>query len=196
MYTTQGPTVVFGAFPADFDIQIPIDSLLAAGFPNTDLSLLVPETVARPDHSPEGQSPVDWPAEWPKKNSPTAILQNGIEGALRRLTGFGEVTIPGLGQIIAAGPILAALAGVTAGFDTLGCAGSFMGMGMPAYEAERYEHWMSMGSSLISILCENIYWDTLAMGILIATHAEDISSTRTYSRLPTLSRATSWGANH
>ena len=68
MYTTQGPTVVFGAFPADFDIQIPIDSLLAAGFPNTDLSLLVPETVARPDHSPEGQSPVDWPAEWPKKN--------------------------------------------------------------------------------------------------------------------------------
>jgi len=69
-------------------------------------------------------------------------------------------------------------------------------MGMPAYEAERYEHWMSMGSSLISILCENIYWDTLAMGILIATHAEDISSTRTYSRLPTLSRASSRGANH
>lgn len=189
MYTPQGPTVVFGAFPADFDIQIPIDSLLVAGFPNTDLSLLVPETVARTEHRSDWGSLGDWPAEWPKKTSSTAILQNGIEGALRRLTGFGEVTIPGLGQLIAAGPILAALAGVSAGFDTQGCASSFIGLGMPAYEAARYEHWISMGSSLISVLCEDIYWDTLAMGILIATHAEDISSTKSYSRVSNLSRA-------
>jgi len=196
VYTAQGPTVVFGAFPADFDIQIPVDSLLVAGFPNTDISLLVPKTVAWPEHCSEWESLGGWPAEWPKRTSPTVILQNGIEGALRRLTGFGEVTIPGLGQLIAAGPILAALAGVTAGFDTLGCAGSFIGMGMPAYEAERYEHWISKGSSLISILCENVYWDTLAMGILIASHADDISSTRSYSRLPNLSGVISRGANH
>ncbi|HLW99319.1 MAG TPA: hypothetical protein VKR82_11790 [Candidatus Acidoferrales bacterium] len=191
MYTAQGPTVVFGAFPADFDIQIPIDSLLVAGFPNADLSLLVPETVAWPEHSSDCESLGDWPAEWPKKTLPTVILQNGIEGALRRLTGFGEVTMPGLGQVIAAGPILAALAGVTAGFDTMGCADSFIGMGMPANEAERYEHWISKGSSLISILCENVYWDTLAMGILIATQAEDIFSTRSLSRVRNLSRAIS-----
>lgn len=196
MYTAQRPTVVFGAFPADFDIQIPIDSLLAAGFPNTDLSLLVPEAVAWPEPDSESDPLKDWPAEWPKRTSPTAILQNGIEGALRRLTGFGEVTIPGLGQLIAAGPILAALAGVSAGFDAPGCAGSFVGMGMPSHEAARYEHWISLGSSLISILCENMYWDTLAMGILIATHAEDISSTRSFSRLSNMSREISSGASH
>lgn len=196
MYTAQEPTVVFGAFPADFDIQFPIDTLLSAGFPNTDLSLLVPETVAWAEHSSERESLEDWPTEWPKRASPSVILQNGIEGALRRLTGFGEVTIPNLGQLIVAGPILAALAGINAGYDNLGCAGSFIGLGMPAYEAGRYEHWISMGGSLISILCESVYWDTLAMGILIATHADDISSTRSFSRCSNLSRANCERASH
>ena len=53
--------------------------------------------------------------------------------------GIGALAIPGVGPFIAAGPIMAALAGAGVGAAVGGLTGALVGMGIPEYEAKRYE---------------------------------------------------------
>ena len=53
--------------------------------------------------------------------------------------GIGALAIPGVGPFIAAGPIMATLAGMGVGGAVGGIAGALIGMGIPEYEAKRYE---------------------------------------------------------
>jgi len=55
------------------------------------------------------------------------------------LVGVGALAIPGVGPLIAAGPIVAALAGFGVGGAVGGIAGVLIGMGIAEYEANRYE---------------------------------------------------------
>ena len=55
------------------------------------------------------------------------------------LAGVGLLAIPGLGPVIAAGPIMAGLAGLGVGGAVGGLVGALIGMGIPEYEAKRYE---------------------------------------------------------
>jgi len=91
--------------------------------------------------------------------------------------GIGALAIPGLGPFIAAGPILAALAGIGAGGAVGGFVGALVGMGIPEYEAKRYQGRMEKGGILLSIHCDNSDWVKRAKEILKNTGAEDISST-------------------
>jgi len=63
--------------------------------------------------------------------------------------------IPGVGPFIAAGPIMAALAGAGAGAAAGGLTGALVGMGMPEYEAKQYEMKMKGGNILISVHTED-----------------------------------------
>src|SRR6202030_3621928 len=79
-------------------------------------------------------------------------------GVLGWLVGIGSLTIPGLGPFIAAGPIVAALAGVGAGVAFGGIAGALIGMGIPEYEAKRYEGHIKSGGILLSVHCDSSEW--------------------------------------
>src|SRR5262249_40510566 len=81
-----------------------------------------------------------------------------IGGALGWLAGIGALAIPGLGPFIAAGPIMAALAGVGAGGAIGGIAGALIGMGIPEYEAKRYEGRVKEGGILLSVHCDDSKW--------------------------------------
>jgi hypothetical protein len=94
-----------------------------------------------------------------------------VGGALGWLIGIGALAIPGLGPVMAAGPILAAMAGFGAGSVIGGLAGALTGMGIPEYEAKRYEGRIRSGGSLISVHCATDGWASRATG------AEDISVT-------------------
>jgi hypothetical protein len=61
---------------------------------------------------------------------------------------------PGLGPFVAAGPIMAALGGAAAGAAAGGLTGALVGLGMPEYEAKRYEGKIKSGGLLISIHTE------------------------------------------
>jgi hypothetical protein len=61
-----------------------------------------------------------------------------LGGALGWMVGIGALAIPRLGPFIAAGPIMAALAGAAGGAAAGGLAGALIGMGIPEYEAKRY----------------------------------------------------------
>jgi len=100
-----------------------------------------------------------------------------IGGVLGWLVGIGALAIPGLGPFIAAGPIVAALAGVGAGGALGGIAGALVGMGIPEYEAKRYEGRIKGGGYLLSVHCDDSEWTKRAKEILERTGAEDVSST-------------------
>src|SRR6202008_3937799 len=93
------------------------------------------------------------------------------------LMGIGALAIPGLGPFIAAGPIVAALAGVGAGSVLGGVTGALIGLGIPEYEAKRYEGRIRKGGILLSVHCDNSQWAGAAKRILERTGATDIGST-------------------
>jgi hypothetical protein len=98
-----------------------------------------------------------------------------VGGTLGWLIGIGALAIPGLGPMLAAGPILAAMAGFGAGSVIGGLTGALTGMGIPEYEAKRYEGRIRSGGSLVSVHCESDVWTSRAKEMLAHTGAEDVS---------------------
>ncbi|MGA7929795.1 MAG: hypothetical protein WCA20_27855 [Candidatus Sulfotelmatobacter sp.] len=99
-----------------------------------------------------------------------------LGGVLGWLAGIGALAIPGIGPFIAAGPIVAALAGAGAGGAVGGIAGALVGMGIPEYEAKRYEGRVREGGILLSVHCDDDNWITQAKKTLVRTGAQDVAS--------------------
>lgn len=104
------------------------------------------------------------------------------------LAGIGALAIPGLGPFIAAGPIMAALSGAAVGGTVGGLSGALVGMGMPEFEAKRYEGKVKSGSSLISILSEDSAETKRAKEICEHAGATDITASNE-SAVPSRDRA-------
>ena len=161
-------TAVFGIYPEYADVENGVDALQAAGFRNTDISVLFPENVGTKDfaHKKETKAP-----EGTAAGATTGAV---IGGGLGWLAGIGALAIPGLGPFIAAGPIMAALAGVGVGGAVGGITGALIGMGIPEYEAKRYEGRVKDGGILLSVHSDNSEWTKRAKEILERTGAQDI----------------------
>jgi hypothetical protein len=56
-------------------------------------------------------------------------------------------------------------------------AGALIGLGIPEYEAKRYEGRIKRGSILLSVHCDDSDWARRAKNILSQTGAEDVAST-------------------
>ncbi|HZW81133.1 MAG TPA: quinol:electron acceptor oxidoreductase subunit ActD [Candidatus Deferrimicrobiaceae bacterium] len=164
-------TAVFGIYPEYGSVENGVDALKAAGFRNTDISVLFPENVGTKDfaHKKETKAP-----EGATTGATTGAV---IGGGLGWLMGIGALAIPGVGPFIAAGPIMAALAGVGVGGAVGGIAGALIGMGIPEYEAKRYEGRVKDGGILLSVHSDNSEWTKRAKEILEHTGAQDIAST-------------------
>ena len=105
-----------------------------------------------------------------------------VGGTLGLLAGIGALAIPGVGPLIAAGPIMGALAGVGAGGAVGGLVGALVGMGIPEYEAKRYEGRVKEGGILVSVHCDTSEEISKAKDLFKATGADDIASS---VRVPT-----------
>jgi hypothetical protein len=164
-------TAVFGIYPTYTAVDAAVDALRAAGFRNTDISVMFPENVGTKDfaHDKGTKAP-----EGATTGGGTGLV---VGGAVGWLAGIGALAIPGLGPFIAAGPIVAALAGAGVGGAIGGVAGALIGMGMPEYEAKRYEGRIKKGGILLSVHSDNSDWTRKAKDILERTGAEDVSST-------------------
>jgi uncharacterized membrane protein len=97
-------------------------------------------------------------------------------GALGWLAGIGLLAIPGVGPFVAAGPIMAALSGAAVGAAVGGVTGALVGMGIPEYEAKRYEGKLKEGKILISVHSENGTETDRAKAIFEDAGAQDIST--------------------
>ncbi len=148
-----------------------VDRLLAAGFRNEDISVLLQDNVGTKDFAHEKHTKA------PEGTTTGVIAGGAIGGTLGLLAGIGALAIPGLGPFIAAGPIMATLAGVGSGGVVGGIIGALVGMGIPEYEAKRYEGRIKEGGILLSVHCDNSEWTGKAKQLLKETGAEDVSST-------------------
>jgi hypothetical protein len=164
-------TAVFGIYPSYTSVEIGVDALKAGGFSNQDISVLLPESVGTKDFAHEKGTKAP---EGASTGAGTGII---LGGAMGWLVGIGALAIPGLGPFIAAGPIMAALAGAGVGGTVGGIAGALIGMGIPEYEAKRYEGRVKNGGILLSVHSTSSAWTKRAKEILKRTGAEDISST-------------------
>jgi hypothetical protein len=165
-------TAVFGIYPSYSAVESAVDALKAAGFRNTDISVLMPENVGTKDFAHEKNTKAP---EGAATGAGTGLV---LGGGLGWLVGIGALAIPGLGPLIAAGPIMAALAGIGVGTAVGGITGGLIGMGIPEYEAKRYEGRIREGGILLSVHSDSSDWTKKAKDILQRTGAQDISSTR------------------
>jgi hypothetical protein len=163
-------TSAFGIYPNRAALEMGIQALRDANFRNEDISVLLPENVGSKDFAHEKDTKA------PEGATTGAGTGAVIGGVLGWLAGIGAVAIPGLGPFIAAGPIMAALAGLGAGGAAGGIVGGLVGLGIPEYEAKRYEGRIKEGGILVSVHCDNSDWTRKAKDILERTGAEDVSS--------------------
>lgn len=164
-------TAAFGIYQNQAQVELAVDRLKLEGYRNTDISVLFPENVGTKDFAHEKHTKA------PEGATTGAGTGAVLGGALGWLAGIGALAIPGLGPFIAAGPIMAALAGAGVGGTVGGLVGALVGMGIPEYEAKRYEGRIKDGGILISVHCDNSEWTKKAKQILEETGADDVSST-------------------
>jgi hypothetical protein len=164
-------TAVFGIYATPATAENGVDHLLTLGFANSAISVLLPddETTRAFAHEKKTKAP----------EGVTAGVATGgiIGGTLGLLAGVGALAIPGIGPLIAAGPILGALAGLGAGGAVGGIVGALVGMGIPEYEAKRYEGAVKDGGTLLSVHCDTPERVSLARTALRDTGARDIAAT-------------------
>src|SRR6266700_2392865 len=163
-------TAVFGIDPNRTSVESAVDALKTAEFRNSDISVLFPENSGTKDFAHEKNTKAP-------EGVTSGVLAGGITGGvLGLLSGIGALAIPGLGPLIAAGPIVAALAGAGAVGTLGGIVGALVGVGIPEYEAKRYEGRIREGGVLLSVHCDSIDWVKRAKDVLRETGAQDIAA--------------------
>jgi hypothetical protein len=152
-------TVVYGLFSTRASAESAVDAFLANGFRNEDLSVLLQDNAGTKDFAHENE---------------TKAPEGTTAGVV---AGIGALAIPGIGPFIAAGPIMGTLAGLGSGGLVGGVVGALVGMGIPEYEAKRYEGRVKEGGILFSVHCDDSDWVKKAKELLKHHGAEDVSST-------------------
>ena len=168
-------TAVFGIYKSSAQAESAVNQIVesrtvAGGFQYNDISVLLPDTKSSKEFAHEKNTKAP-------EGTTTGVTTGGvIGGTLGLLAGIGALAIPGLGPFIAAGPIMAGLAGLGVGGAVGGLVGALVGMGIPEYEAKRYEGRVKDGGVLLSVHCDTSDQISRAKDLLKQTGAEDISS--------------------
>ncbi len=147
-----------------------IRNLKAAGFSGNDISVLMADKGDTKDFALEQNTKA------PEGAATGAGTGAVLGGTLGWLAGIGALAIPGLGPFIAAGPILAALSGAAVGGTVGGLTGALVGMGIPEFEAKKYEGQVKSGNSLVSVHSDDSGETQRAKEIFVRAGATDITS--------------------
>src|SRR5260221_9287363 len=165
-------TAVFGIYAIRAAAETAADTLVKSGFSAENISVLLPQNL--------GSKPIATEKATKAPEGATTGAGSGavLGGTLGLLAGIGALAIPGVGPLIAAGPIMATLAGMGVGGTLGGITGALVGLGIPEFEAKRYEGRVQKGGILLSVHCDTSDEIKRANEILESTGCEDISSTR------------------
>lgn len=151
---------VFGLFDDRAALERCIDVLIADGFRGSDISALLPDMQGTRELATEKHTKA------PEGAAVGAAAGGVIGGTLGLLVGIGALAIPGLGPFIAAGPIMATLAGAGAGGAVGTLTGALAGMGIPEYEAQRYESILNKGKLLLAVHADDGDWAKKARDVM------------------------------
>lgn len=167
---------VFGIFDTRTSTESAVEHFKTSGFLVTDISVLMPDKDSARQMA-YGRY-MNAPEEVATKASTGAVVGE----SLRWLSGLGALTIPGIGPVVAAGPIKEAIAGAGAGGSVGAVSVALVGLGMPKHDAEKYEESVKDGGILLSIHCENDDEINSAKQLLEVTGAHDIAMSKEPSK--------------
>jgi hypothetical protein len=160
---------VFGVYSSRRDTEAAVSVFKDSGFSSSDISVLLQDNADK-------QLVTDNTTKAPEGAAVGVGSGAAVGGALGWLVGVGAVALPGIGPVIAAGPIVAALAGIGVGGALGGFAGSLVGVGISEDEAKTYEGQILKGGILVAVRCETSDELKRAKNILGRTKAEDIGT--------------------
>ena len=160
-------TYVFGIYESRSAVESAIRGFKDAGFSGSEISVILPEKRG----SKEMVNETD--AKAPQ--SATVAPGTGIGGALEWLVGLGAMTLPGLGPVIAVGPLVAALAAVGGTGASASFAGLLVALGMSEVDARQYEQQLQKGEVLVAIRCQSPEHCQRAKEIMEITRADHIA---------------------
>lgn len=163
-------TAVFCTARTNEQASQTIEHLKRAGFASSDISVLLPQEWNRTSLNVENQTKFP---EGATTGGTAGVVLGGVFGWL---AGIGALAIPGVGPLIAAGPIMAALSGAAVGGTLGGLTGALIGFGIPEYEAKRYYDRVQAGAALLSVHSEDATMTARAKEIFAANGCENISS--------------------
>jgi hypothetical protein len=164
--------VAYGLFADRSSFERAHEGLRAASFRNSDISAIIPE---RDRTAKDLAHEINTKA--PEGIATGAGTGAAVGGVLGWLVGIGAIAIPGFGPLVAAGPVVAALAGAGAAGATGGLVGGLIGAGIPEVEAKRYAGRIREGGYLVSVHCDDKHWAKRAEEILEATGGRDVVKT-------------------
>lgn len=179
-----------------------ITQLLNAGFTNEDISILSPNRdnirgaqgndltmnkEGKLEYNPwnkdakagkTGAIGIEKSTKAPEGATTGATAGGIIGGSIGLLAGIGTLAIPGLGAFVAAGPIIAALSGSGIGGALGLLVGTLIGLGIPEFEAKKYESSLKEGKVLISCRIKNDDLEDRCKEIMKNSGATDICASR------------------
>ncbi|MBC7782580.1 MAG: DUF3341 domain-containing protein [Burkholderiales bacterium] len=161
---------IFCISTSETQANLIIDRLKQANFSANDISVLFPDKETTRNFAHEKNTKA------PEGAAAGASTGAAVGATLGWLAGIGMLAIPGIGPFIAAGPIMAALSGAAVGGTVGGITGALVGLGIPEFEAKRYEGRVKSGNILISVHSENSDESRRAREIFELAGAEDIAS--------------------
>ncbi len=158
----------YGIYPTMSALHTGAEALKAEGFRQADISVMYSDKSGTKEFAHEAHTKAP---EGAAAGAATAT----IGGVVGYLANVGALTMPGLAPLLAAGPIAASLAGVGAAGAAGGLVSALVGLGIPEYEAKRFEGRMREGGILLSVYCDDSGWADRARGILERTGADHVA---------------------
>src|SRR5919204_1502339 len=142
---------VVGVFDDRDDAQRAIEALKEAGFRADDIGITMHDRR-------EAEALVEDTGASAGAGAATGALAGGALGGLAGwLVGIGALAIPGVGPVVAAGPLAAALTGAAVGAAGGGLLGALTGLGVPEEEARWYEAEVGRGGTLVTVRADGRY---------------------------------------
>jgi hypothetical protein len=159
-------TLVTGIFKTRSGAERAVNDLISNGFSRDDISLLMSDMTRGREFG------VEMATKAPEGAAAGATV-GGVLGAIAAgLVALGTIVVPGLG-LLAAGPVVAVLAGLGAGAAAGGLTGALIGLGIPEHEAKFYNEALERGGILVGVYSHDDKKDA-ARKILDAAGAEKV----------------------
>jgi hypothetical protein len=169
---------VFGIYLTRGDVECAVTAFKDEGFLNSDISILQPEGKGSQDLVADKSTMA------PEGVAVGAGSGAALGGALGWLIGVGALVLPGIGPVIAAGPLVALLAGIGVGGALGGFVGSLIGVGISESDAQKYEQKIVKGGTLVAVHCESAVDVHHAKRIMETSGAHDVAATGEVSSAP------------
>ncbi|MFS0725622.1 general stress protein [Paenibacillus sp. 1P07SE] len=171
---------IIGVFHSEKEAIQAIEGLKRRGYDTNEISIIAKDNE-------EASNVSDATGTKAPEGLATGATAGGVLGGLTGLlAGAGALAIPGIGPILAAGPIAAALTGAAVGAGAGGLVGGLIGLGIPEEEANRYSDYVNEGRILVLVEADEL------------RRNEAYSTFRENNSLNADSYASDWGAvaNH